>query len=107
MSLSVAATKKSPATVIAGAADVARGAGGESAARASAALADTQTWAGSPLESAADTLARRVIAKADVEESLQMLDRIGVAEKRDTGKTSVQVNVLVGECPPGLPPRAG
>lgn len=55
---------------------------------------DTRELAKLTLNSNAKRLTDRVIEQADVDQSLELLDRIGVAEKRHGEKTTaVQVNV--------------
>jgi predicted transcriptional regulator len=59
-------------------------------------FADTRELAKLKAHNAAERLTKRVLDEADVDQSLEVLDRIGVLEKREHGKTpSVQVNVGV------------
>ena len=65
-------------------------------------LIDTSELAKHTLKNGANTLAERVIAKADVDQSLEVLDRLGVAEKRqERGAVNIFNAVQVGR--PGEP----
>ncbi len=66
-----------------------------SVSRTLAAFTDTRELAKRRLQGSADRLVRRVISKATVEESLEVLDRIDVAPKRQSGAGS-SVNILIG-----------
>lgn len=59
------------------------------------AFTDTRQLAKLTLNRGAQALAERVIDKANVEESLEVLDRIGVAEKRQVERGNSQVQVIV------------
>ena len=59
------------------------------------AFTDTRELAKRRLHGSADRLVRRVIAKADVEESLELLDRIDVAPKRQAS-AGQGVNIVIG-----------
>ena len=58
-------------------------------------LQDTRELAKLTLHNAANTLAQRVIREADVEQSLEVLDRLGVAEKRQAERGNSGVQVIV------------
>jgi hypothetical protein len=61
--------------------------------RVAASLKDSREAAREILQSNAHTFAQRVVTEADVDQSLEMLDRLGVAEKRrDDKASSVQIN---------------
>lgn len=62
---------------------------------------DTTELAKLRLRSSAVDFVNRVIKDADVEQSLEVLDRIGVAEKRQTQSGNAQVQILIGM--PGSP----
>lgn len=64
-------------------------------------LEDTTELAKHKLRSAAVDFVDRVVKDADVEQSLEVLDRIGVAEKRQTQSGNAQVQILIGM--PGSP----
>lgn len=53
------------------------------------------------LQSGADTLARRVIKNADVDQSLELLDRLEVAPKRQSDK-GPQIQIIQGINLPGM-----
>lgn len=65
-------------------------------------FADTRLTAKAKLQNAALRLTERVIQDADVDQSLELLDRIGVAEKRQERTGATQgVQIVIGM--PGQP----
>ena len=56
---------------------------------------DTRQLAKLTLYNGAQALSERVIKEANVEESLEVLDRLGVAEKRQVERGNSQVQVIV------------
>ena len=63
--------------------------------------ADTRELAKHKMQHGALKLAERVIAEADVEQSLEVLDRLEVAPKRQTDTSRSGVQILIGM--PGSP----
>ena len=65
--------------------------------RTLAEFADTRVTARRLLHRHAQTFTERVIADADVDQALEVLDRIGVAERRrDTTGTDTRVSIVIG-----------
>lgn len=64
-------------------------------------LVDTTELAKHTLRNSASTLAKRVVKNANVEESLEVLDRLEVLPKRQTEARAGGVNIVIGM--PGQP----
>ncbi len=69
-------------------------------------LADSRPLARRVIDAAAHKLARRVVEHADVDQSLEILDRISVIEKRQqvTGHANIAVVIGMPGQPAGIDP---
>lgn len=70
--------------------------------RVLSAFGDTRSLAKRIAHNAAAKLTKRVIDDADVDQALEVLDRIGVMEKRDTSGKGQTINIVAGAILPGL-----